>query len=95
MNSKYPARDRLLLSPQQRWGTGRRSCPPPCGLLLDLALARTPTLPLRPRALAIVHAYQEHASGLVDGVSVRRRCSRLLQSLRPNHGVHETIQVNL
>jgi len=28
--------------PQQGWGVTRRSCPPPCGLLLDFALGHTP-----------------------------------------------------
>src|SRR3990167_1274546 len=85
----------IALSPQQRWGSGRRSCPPPYGLLLDLTLARTPAPLLRQRTLAIIQAYPKHAPGLADGVSVRRRCSRLPQSRRPNHGVNETTLANL
>jgi hypothetical protein len=35
------------MNPQRVWGERRRSCPPACGLLLDLTLALTPALLLR------------------------------------------------
>ncbi len=102
---EYIAIGNALLSTQQRWGTGRRSCPPPFGLPLDLTLAHTPALPLRTgvlatarrkaRAKVVVHGNQPYLSGLVDGVSVRRYCSRLPQKARLNLSVNEKAQATL
>ena len=66
-----------MLDPQQGGSTRRRSCPPPCGLLLDLTMACAPTLLLR-RAALVKPCGSDHFA--------QQMCSDP-NCLEPNHAI--------